>query len=175
MHHLPYLAEPWVAPGDLEKLTDSPEARSWLTERGSLTLRLRQHHPELAVRVVDEGPSGLLPDEAGRLGLAPGSPAWVREVTLHAPGLELVAARSAIPHWSPDNPWCEVQQLGTRALGELLFSDPVLERSDFEFMFGTGWHRQGSDSSELRLARRCLYHRHAAPLLLTERFLQLAA
>lgn len=175
MHHLPYLAKSWVAPGDLGTLTDSPAARSWLTERGSLTLRLRQHHPELAVRVVGEGPSYLLPDEAQRLGLAPGSPAWVREVTLRAPGLELVAARSAIPHWSPDNPWHEVQRLGTRALGELLFSDPVLERSDFEFMLGTGWPRHGSDPSELRLARRCLYHRHAAPLLLTERFLQLAA
>ena len=175
MHHLPCMAESWVAAGDLRALTDSPAARSWLTERGSLTLRLRQHYPELAVRVLGEGASCLLPDEAQRLGLAPGSPAWVREVTLHAGGLELVAARSAIPHWSPDNPWCEVQRLGTRALGELLFDDPVLERSDFEFMLGTDWHRHGSAPSELRLTRRCLYHRHAAPLLLTERFLQLAA
>ena len=175
MHHLACRTESWVAPADLGALTDSPAVRSWLTERGSLTLRLRQQHPGLAVRVLGEGPGGLLPDEAERLGLAPGSPAWVREVTLHAPGLDLVAARSAIPFWSPDNPWCEVQQLGTRALGELLFSDSTLERSDFEFMLGTGWRRGDSLPAELRLARRCLYHRHGAPLLLTERFLQLAA
>lgn len=175
MHSLPHMTESWVAQGDLGKLADSPVARSWLTERGSLTLRLRQHYPELAVRVLGEGPSYLLPDEAQRLGLAHGSPAWVREVTLHALGLELVAARSVIPHWSPDNPWYEVQRLGARALGELLFNDTVLERSDFEFMLGVGWRRHGSAPSELRLARRCLYHRQAAPLLLTERFLKIAA
>lgn len=175
MRNVAHMTESWVAQGDLGKLSDSPEARCWLSERGSLTLRLRQHYPELAVRVLGEGASRLLPDEAQRLCLAPGSPAWVREVTLHASGLELVAARSAIPHWSPDNPWHEVQRLGTRALGELLFNDPVLERSDFEFMLGVGWRRHGSSHSELRLARRCLYHRHGAPLLLTERFLQIAA
>ncbi|MEY5100897.1 MAG: hypothetical protein RJA36_3616 [Pseudomonadota bacterium] len=165
----------WLASPQLGRLTSSPEARSWLAERGSLTLRLRRHYPDLEVRVLCEGPGHLLPDEAHRLGLEPGSPAWVREVILHAHGLELVEARSAIPYWSPDNPWCAVQRLGSRALGELLFSDPELERSDFEFMLGAGWRWHGSAPAEPRLARRCLYHRRAAPLLLTERFLQIAA
>jgi len=169
------MAASWVGPDDLGQLTDSPEARSWLTERGSLTLRLRQRHPGLAVRVLDEGPGHLLSDEAQRLGLAPGSPAWVREVTLHEHDLELVAARSVIPHWSPDNPWYEVQRLGTRALGELLFSDPALERSGFEFQLGAGWRQSDDTPAEPRLARRCLYRRHGAALLLTERFLQLPA
>ncbi len=175
MRHAPPIAGPWVAQDDLGQLTASPEARSWLSERGSLTLRLRQHHPALAVRVLDEGPGGLLPDEARRLGLTPGSPAWVREVTLHAHDLELVAARSVIPHWSLANPWCEVQRLGTRALGELLFSDPALERSGFEFQLGADWRRADGAPVQLRLARRCLYRRQGAALLLTERFLQIDA
>ena len=175
MLSLPPLAECWIASDTLGQLTASPEARSWLTERGSLTLRLRQQHPELAVRVLDEGTGHLLPDEALRLGLAPGSPAWVREVTLHADDLELVTARSVIPDWSPDNPWCEVQRLGTRALGEILFSDPELERSDFEFRLGAGWRLPDASPARARLARRCLYHRHGAALLLTERFLWLDA
>lgn len=169
------MAGPWVAQDDLGQLTASPEARSWLTEPGSLTLRLRQQHPGLAVRVLGEGLGCLLPDEALRLGLAPGTPAWVREVTLHEHALELVAARSVIPHWSPANPWCEVQRLGTRALGELLFSDPALERSGFEFRLGASWRQPDDAPAQPRLARRCLYRRHGAALLLTERFLQIDA
>ncbi len=162
--------EHWIAARQLDRLTASSAASSWLTERGSLTARLRRQHPELAVRVWSEGLRRLLPHEARRLDLAPDSLAWVREVTLHEDGLELVEARTAIPCWSPDNPWRLLRQLGARPLGEILFSEPDLERSDFDFTLGPGW--RGSDTPSDRLARRCVFRRQGAALLLTERFLR---
>ena len=163
----------WVRPDQLDSLTGSPEAISWLMERSSLTLRLRRHYPELAVWVVSEGITPLLPDEALRLILHAHSQAWVREITLHENGLALLQARTVIPHWSRDNPWCEVQRLGRRPLGEILFSNPGLERSRFEVSCGPGWRESGMTPAPDRLARRCIFWREGAPLLLTERFLWL--
>ena len=163
----------WVEPGALCRLTASSEAHSWLMECGSLTLRLRRHHPGLTVQVVSEGLAPLLPDEALRLALPAHSQAWVREVTLHEHGLPLLQARAVIPHWSPANPWSELQRLGSRPLGEILFSNPELERSEFEFTLGPGWRASDLPSSPDRLARRCVYRRLGAPLLLTECFLRI--
>ena len=53
-----------------------------------------------------------------------------------------------------------ILRLGCRPLGELLFQQTDLERSDFEFArTPSGW------------ARRCVFRRQGAPLLLTEYFL----
>lgn len=163
----------WVGLDQLGCLTASPTARSWLLEPGSLTLRLRHHYPELAVQVVSEGISPLLPDEASRLALPAHGQAWVREVTLHEDGLPLLQARTVIPDWSPANPWSELQRLGSRPLGEILFSDPGLERSAFEFTRGPGWRAPSMPSAPDRLARRCVYRRLGTALLLTERFLRI--
>lgn len=163
----------WLSPQQLGQLTNSPEARSWLLERSSLTLRLRRQHPGLAVRIVNEGLGPLLPDEAIRLALPAHSQAWVREVTLHEGSLDLLQARTVIPNWSPANPWSELQRLGSRPLGEILFSDSGLERSEFEFTLGPGWRAPETPPAPARLARRCVYQRLGAPLLLTERFLRI--
>ncbi len=162
----------WLSPQQLGRLTDSPEASSWLLERGSLTLRLRREHPGLAVQIVAEGLGPLLPDEAIRLALPAHSQAWVREVTLHDGSLDLLQARTVITDWSPSNPWSELQRLGSRPLGEILFSDSGLERSEFEFTLGPGWRTPETSPAPDQLARRCVYRRLGAALLLTERFLR---
>jgi chorismate lyase len=125
------------------------------------------------VQVVSEGIVPLLPDEATRLARPTHSQAWVREVTLHENSLPLLQARTVIPHWSPANPWSELQRLGNRPLGEVLFSDPGLERSEFEFTLGPGWCEPEMPPEPDRLARRCVYQRLGAALLLTERFLRI--
>ena len=163
---------PWISLAELAQWSASPTATSWLTETGSLTARLRRHHPQLAVDVVSERLEAPLAEEAQRLALDSDASAWIREVTLHENGLALLQARTVIPHWSPANPWCEVQRLGSRPLGEILFSDPGLERSEFEFTLGPGW-RESDLVAPDRLARRCVFWRQGAPLLLTERFLQI--
>lgn len=75
-----------------------------------------------------------------------------------------IAARTCIPGWGPDNPWCEVQQLGDRPLGELLFELGDIERGPLRFA------RLGADARAPH-ARRCVYRRAGAVLELTEVFL----
>ena len=150
----------WLPACRLADFTPTAQALSWLTERGSLTARLRLHWPDLAVELQGEAHEPPWPCELDRLGLPAESLAWVRRVTLHQAGQALVQARTVIPAWSQANPWHEIERLGRRPLGELLFQQTDLERSDFEFArTPSGW------------ARRCVFRRQGAPLLLTEYFL----
>ena len=87
--------------------------------------------------------------------------------------LGLLQARTVIPDWSPDNPWSELQRLGSRPLGEILFRNSGLERSEFEFTLGPGWRAPETPPGSDQLARRCVYRRLGAALLLTERFLRI--
>jgi chorismate-pyruvate lyase len=73
-----------------------------------------------------------------------------------------------------------VLRLGRHALGVLLFRLPDLQRSGFEWSQGWTWphadHWTGHASAPSRpepLARRCVFLREQAPLLLTEVFLDL--
>lgn len=130
-----------------------------------MTQRLRRCAADTRVRVEQEA---LLPpwaDEAARLGLAPGAAAWVRVVALEGAGRVLLRARTVIPGWAPDNPWAHVQRLGRQPLGELLFTAPGLQRSDFEFARTRG---QWAPNDTGWPVRRCVFWRDGAPLLLTE-------
>lgn len=166
------LSPVWLPEHELTQLTTDPHAARWLLERGSLTQRLREHWGDAAVQLLDEGLSTPLPHEAQLLGLPPDAHAWVRCVLLVCRGEPRVYARTVIPHWTPHNPWAQVQRLGQQPLGELLFRLPELQRSAFEWNADARWphlqNRQGEP-----LARRCVFIRDNAPLLLTEVFLGL--
>ena len=136
----------------------------WLQEPGSLTGRLARQWPDVVVQVVSEGVAPPLPDEARRLALDHAAPAWVRCVRLVGGGAVRLRARTVIPHWGPDNPWAAVQRLGSRPLGELLFSLPGLQRSGFE------WSSSTDPTGRDIWSRRCVHTHQGAPLLLTETF-----
>lgn len=153
---------PWLTRAQLLSAAVSPEAQAWLTETGSLTARLKMQWPALAIAVLNEGQAQPWSDETLHLtGIH--SPSWLREVVLHNSHRPLVYARTVIPAWATDNPWQEVQRLGNRPLGELLFHWPSLERSPLVFACFA------SPSSRV-WARRCVFKRQTASLLLTEFF-----
>lgn len=160
----------WLIEPDLHRLCSDPHAAHWLQERGSLTARLRAHWGDVTVHPIEEGLALPLPHEAQRLALAPNALAWVRCVELRCQGQARIHARTVIPHWSPLNPWTEVQSLGRQPLGELLFSLPDLKRSAFEW---AQWPSPQNPGQPQALARRCVFERAEAPLLLTEVFLDL--
>jgi chorismate lyase len=135
---------------------------SWLLEPSSLTQRLREHVPPVHVQPLFEGLQAPSPDECRILQQPQGvvSSTWVREVHLLGAGVPRLWARTVIPNWSAHNPWAQVQTLGQQPLGELLFVWPDIARGPLHIAHTPmGW------------ARYCVYHRHQAPLLLTEVFL----
>jgi chorismate--pyruvate lyase len=188
----------WLPTHALPALTANPLHRSWLTERGSLTARLRDTWGVVSVDVITEGLTAPLPHEADRLGLPLSEPAWVRCVWLRTHGTARLYARTVIPRWGPLNPWVQVQQLGQQPLGELLFRATDLQRGAFEWCGNANWPAPDSTppnippnsaasggaaanntaahatSSQVpALARRCVFQRDSAPLLLTEVFLDM--
>jgi chorismate--pyruvate lyase len=170
----------WLAEPELPQLCTHSNATRWLQERGSLTERLRHQWGDVAVHLLDEGLARPLLHESARLQLAPATLAWVRCVLLVCQNQPRVYARTVISNWNPANPWAEVQRLGRQPLGELLFRLPDLQRSGFEWGQGGAWphaeHWTGHASAPPRhepLARRCVFLREQAPLLLTEVFLDL--
>lgn len=163
----------WLAEPDLPLLQLPAPLQGWLRERGSLTRRLHDHWGDVAVLPLQEGVAAPLPHEAQRLGWPADTPVWLRCILLVCRGQPRVYARTAIPDWGPHNPWAEVQRLGRQPLGELLFRLPDLQRSGFEWTCGLDWpHATHWPQAMARpVARRCVFVRGQAPLLLTEVFL----
>lgn len=107
-----------------------PELCHWLQDTGSLTERLRLCCRHFRVQLQrTRAQVSLTPEQADWLGV---EQAHCREVLLlcdqqpwiYASSLYSASASDAVP---------ALGGLGQRALGELLFEDPRLTRSDFEF------------------------------------------
>ncbi|MDX9884231.1 chorismate--pyruvate lyase family protein [Thauera sp.] len=100
----------------------------WLSDPGSLTARIRARCSRFAVQVVCQKLARVHRDEALLLGLRPGERAWVREVLLVADGRPVVFARSLLPPRNVRGAWNLFHGMGSRPLGQALFSDPAISR-----------------------------------------------
>lgn len=163
-----YQPKRWYPPSMIQRLTANAHNQAWLTDTSSLTQKLRQYCPGLRVEIISEGFDTPLHDEAQNLRLPTQQQAWLRQIRLMCGDQPLVYARSVMPHFTTRNPWWHIKHLGHQPLGEVLFNQPQLKRSDFEFC-QAAWPKQGSSSP--LLARRCCFYNQNAPLLLTEVFL----
>lgn len=105
----------------------------WLCDEGSLTARLvAAGDQDFAVEVLHQGREPAREDEAQALELAPEEPVWAREVVLHTGGAARVYARSVAPFAALGHSTLELQKLGSRSLGELLFGRPDINRGRIE-------------------------------------------
>ena len=103
--------------------------QSWVYEPGSLTRRLRAHYGSaVTVTVLMQVWGRPFLSEQQALKLNGQSYCLVREVLLHADGKPLLLARTIIPASTIKVARSNLSQLGTRPLGEVLFSYPKLER-----------------------------------------------
>lgn len=169
----------WKPKGLIQRITPIRSIQNWLTTQNSLTAKLRQFCPDLEVEILSEKFEEPLISEAQKLGLARNEEAWVRCVVLKCGDHHLVYARTVIPRMAPNNPWQELQNLGNKPLGELLFEMPSITRSDFEFSKDTlgywPYLINQLNAPEMRnhpsFARRSIFKQKEAPLLLTEVFL----
>ena len=152
--------------------------RAWLAYDGSLTRRIVSHSRTFRVELL--GQSLRIPneDEYRALGRPSHRRAFVREVVLHADGRPVVLAHSIVARRDIEGPWRSVLGLGTRPLAMLLFTDPLVRRTPFEYarvdarhpLWRRARHVFGREFPTL-WARRSLFHRHGRPLMVTEVFL----
>ena len=148
--------------------------KDWLTRGGSLTRHLGSLG-RVQLRVVDERVDQAWPDEIASLGLRPRTPVWVREIVLQVDQVPFVAAHSVVPLPASRGVWQAIRALGTRPLAELLYADPSVTRSALVsrrltarhplHRFAASWCAAPQHSL---LARRSVFERAHAPLLVTE-------
>lgn len=148
----------WHPEGLIQRLAPPRSLRPWLTDRGSLTKKLRQLCPMLEVTVLNEDNHPPLRQEALALRTPLHRACWVRTVRLHCHGHAWVYARTVIPNLNPGNPWYALKQLGAQPLGDVLFNTPHLARSQFCVA--------GVEANHF--ARQSLFFDRGTPLLLTE-------
>jgi chorismate--pyruvate lyase len=150
----------------------SPDQKDWLTRGGSLTAHLRTLGA-VAVRVTREAVDLPFDDEYAALAIAPRTPVWVREVVLSVDSVPFVAAHSIVPLAASTGVWQAMRRLRTRPLAELLYSDSSVSRSSLVSRRVTARHplyRMASkEAGEHTLAaRRSVFERYGAPLMVTE-------
>lgn len=116
----------WLPP---QKRLAPSEYWPWLTDNGSLTRRLMQFNQhDFSVELLGNNWIKPLPDESLYLGAPSNQMAFQREVRLLDGGVANVYARTVIPL----DTYTVMKQrfigLGNKPLGELLFTDPSVER-----------------------------------------------
>ncbi|MCB1919076.1 MAG: chorismate lyase [Candidatus Competibacteraceae bacterium] len=156
-----------------------PGLAYWLFDPGSLTRRLRQCCPDrFQVRVLRQGWSRPYRDEARVLRLRLEAQTWTREVQLFCGDQPWVFARTLIPAATLRGRGRRLTQLGNRPLGEVLFSDPGVQRGPVEIariIAGQRLHQRAfagfAEPPEAIWGRRSIFRIDGQLLLVCEIFL----
>lgn len=160
----------------------SSTQKTWLTYRGSLTKKLRRLNQLLTGamnhRIYQEAWGAMYHDESEYLGLLPTEPVRVRETDWSHQESLWVMTRCIIPAHTINSKTQVLAHIGERSLGDLLFKDPELQRSEFEFKLLTlkdpYLQRLAANAAggDVRYwARRSLFYYFEQPLLVMEVFL----
>ena len=164
-----WLAHPFSLPRSL---------RAWLSDRGSLTQRLKSRCASFRVVPLATGLARANADEYPLLGVAPDTRVYVREVLLLCNEVPVVFAHSVLPPAGLRGGWNGITRLGSRSLGEALFSDHRIERQPLAYrrvrhdhpLYRVTITHQAVAFSSL-WARRSVFCLNSHPLLVTEVFL----
>ncbi|MEE1865470.1 chorismate--pyruvate lyase family protein [Pseudomonas auratipiscis] len=150
----------------------TPALLDWLFDQGSLTRRLtRLSADHFSVTPLYEGWQPLRDDECQALDLAPKSEGWVREVYLRGHGQAWVFARSVAARSALESGGLDMEALGSRSLGELLFCDHAFTRRAIEVCHYPKAWLPTIDASDTLWGRRSRFDRDALSILVAEVFL----
>ncbi len=126
---------------------------------------------DFRVELLNQGEQPARCDEAQALGVAAGTPVWTREVLLHTAGAPRVFARSVAPLEVLEDSGVDLANLGTRSLGELLFTDARIARGPIEAsLYPSEWLPSPWRAEGLWARRSCFGAGHLQ-LLVCEVFL----
>lgn len=156
-------------------LNISTKLQAWLLHKDSFMQRLEEHGVEDAkIKVLEESWRAPWDWEGDLLGIQ--APALIREVLIASGARHWMFARTVFPREILVGKYACLAELKTRPLGSVLFKDPELERSEFEYISlqsGPLYNKvieTGVLTDEL-WARRSLFTLHGKSLLLTEVFM----
>lgn len=149
----------------------------WLFDQGSLTQRLTQLCTgQFNVQLLNEGWQTLKHDECQALGISNNSCGWVREVFLCDDQQPWVFARSVASQAELVAADFDISQLGTRSLGELLFSQQAFSRGAMYIcqipctQLPVAAQQQATQTTHV-WARRSCFQKHKLGILVAEVFL----
>jgi len=151
--------------------------QSWVFEAGSLTHRLRCFYGDsFAVKILFHRWKQAYLSECQLLRLPHQQYNLVREVLLHADGKPLILARTILPEKTIKIAKRNLSHLGTRPLGEVIFSYPNLERLQLDIteVKANYWSTQLQKQisiPENTWGRRTVYAIQKQPLLVSEFFM----
>lgn len=153
--------------------------RHWLTDRTSLTAKLKLHCSQFRVQCLHQRQQLCLADEYAAVGLARRLRVHERDVLLRCQEQAVVFAHTIVPLQASVADWPFFNTLGERSLGTTLFGDPQVQRGALHFARLPQQHplvRRASLATGEALpapvfARRCLFRRRNGLLLVTELFL----
>jgi chorismate--pyruvate lyase len=158
----------------------TPYIADWLSNRDSLTARLISHSRQFRVQRLYQGHATCLQDEFAELGLNRVEQVVAREVLLRCDEVPVVYAHTVLPLSANAHQWPLFASLGNRSLGTTLFSDPLVQRGALSYARLRPAHPLMRKIAKLSLfeleqayllARRSVFIRHGARLLVTEVFL----
>ncbi len=150
---------------------------SWIYEADSITQRLRNYYgARVRVQVIKNHWQRAFISENNLLKHSPNKYTLTREVLLYADDIPLVLARTIIPQKTVRSAQHNLSHLGSRPLGEVIFSYPKLERLALEITKIPChlWHpavRQQAQIEQALWGRRTIYAINHHPLLVSEFFL----
>jgi|GEM_PF-149585 len=159
-------------------LTLHPARRDWMERGGSLTARLCSLGT-VTVKIQQECSESASAEDAVCLSIASGEAVWRRDICLLVDVEPMVVAYSVTPLSESITNWKAMRQLGTRPLADILYGDRAVSRSRFSYRLVTPddlLYRQASSAcpelaTQELWARRSLFVRNSAPLLVVECFL----
>ena len=167
----PLISPVWREQSRLPALPDE-HTLNWLFDQGSLTLRLTALSDDnFSVLPLFEGWQTLREDECAALDLPGNSRGWVREVYLCGHQQPWVFARSVACQSALEAGGLHMDELGTRSLGQLLFSDQAFKRGALQVChYPREWLPQ-ADQVDTLWARRSRFVRGELSVLVAEVFL----
>ena len=162
----------WLSASQLQP-PPAADVYGWLfVNQDSLTQRLVELSAKhFSVLPLSEGWQVLRDDECAALNVATGSQGWVREVFLRGHLQPWVFARSVAARSALEDSGLGLDQLGSRSLGELLFSDRAFARGPLQARhYPAAWLPEQVRGEDL-WARRSCFSRGALSVLVAEVFL----
>ncbi|RUO63005.1 chorismate--pyruvate lyase family protein [Pseudidiomarina insulisalsae] len=134
-------------------------ARDWLLDPSSLTAKLKARSQSFQVQLLGQHEAPLLADERHWLGAAQSG--IVREVILWCDEQPWVFARSVFPFSALAQQRLRLDELGDKPLGEHLFKQPDLVRSELEVSSFASTSKVGQLHQQLGFAAATLWGRRS--------------